>query len=271
MYRNKQTGILGIIITIVILILLIILSNVNVENLSYAESLASSIVMPVQNGLTYLKNKIQGNTSFFSDINKIKEENEKLKQANSELEVKLRELESLKAENATFQEYFNLAEKYSEYNTIPAYIINKDVSNYSSTIIINVGTDDGVDVNMTVISDKGLVGHIISVTKKTAKVQVIVDAASTVSATISSSNESIVCKGTIDNNKVLRATYIPTGAELIQGDSIVTSGMGGIYPKGIHIGTIKEIVTTRNSMDRYAIIEPAVDFSKTYTVLVIKK
>lgn len=271
MYRNKQTGILGIIITIVILILLIILSNVNVENLSYAESLASSTVMPVQNGLTYLKNKIQGNTSFFSDINKIKEENQKLKQANSELEVKLRELESLKAENTTLQEYVNLAKKYSEYNTIPAYIINRDVSNYSSTIIINVGTDDGVDVNMTVISDKGLVGHIISVTKRTAKVQVIVDAASTVSATMSSSNESIVCKGTIDNNKVLRATYIPTGAELIQGDSIVTSGMGGIYPKGIHIGTIKEIVTTRNSMDRYAIIEPAVDFSKTYTVLVIKK
>lgn len=271
MYRNKQSGRLGIIITIIILILLIILTNVNIEKLSYAESLVSSIVMPVQNGLTYMKNKIQGNNAFFTDINNIKEENQKLKQENSELEVKLRELESVKAENATLQEYFNLAKKYSEYTTIPAYVINRDVSNYSSNVVINVGSEDGVEQNMTVISDKGLVGHIISVTKNTAKVQVIVDAASTVSATISTSNESIVCKGTIDNNKILRATYIPTEAELILGDSIVTSGMGGIYPKGIHIGTIKEIVTTRNTMDRYAIIEPAVDFSKTYTVLVIKK
>ena len=76
MYRNKQSGRLGIIITIIILILLIILTNVNIEKLSYAESLVSSIVMPVQNGLTYMKNKIQGNNAFFTDINNIKEENQ---------------------------------------------------------------------------------------------------------------------------------------------------------------------------------------------------
>ena len=122
---------------------------------------------------------------------------------------------------------------------------------------------------MTGIADKGLVGHVISVTAKTCKVQVIIDSASTVSSTISTTQESVICKGTLENDQILRASYIPTGAELIQGDNVYTSGVGGIYPKGIIIGTIKEIITRSNITDRYATVEPAVDFSKLDTVLII--
>ena len=122
---------------------------------------------------------------------------------------------------------------------------------------------------MTVIADKGLVGHVISVTNNTAKVQVIIDPASTVSCSISTTEQSIICKGTLDNDQSLRASFIPTGAELIYGDTVSTSGLGGIYRKGIHIGTIKEIVTTSNVIDRYAIVEPAVDFSTVNNVLII--
>ena len=269
MGRNKQTSILGAVITIVILVLLIFLTNVKTDKLSFLESAVNSIVTPIQRVFTDLKNKIQGNSAYFTDIETLEQENAELKEQNSELETKVRELESIKADNATLQEYMNLTQKYADYATIPAYVINKDVSNYSSDLIINVGTDDGVDVNMTVIADKGLVGHIISVNKNTAKVQVIVDSASTVSCNISTTEESIICKGTIENNQILRASYIPTEAELIQGDSVYTSGLGGIYRKGILIGTIKEIITTSNSIDRYAKIEPAVDFSTVNSVLVI--
>jgi len=269
MNRNKQTETLGGIITLIILILLIFLSNVETHKVSYLESVASSIVTPIQRVITDLKNKIAGNTSYFSDMDSILAENEELRSRNSELETELRELERIKADNSTLQEYMNLTEKYAAYRTIPAYVINKDVSNYSSTLIINVGLKDGIEANMTVIADKGLVGHVISVTEKTAKVQVIIDAASTVSCNISTTGESLICKGTLENNQILRVSYIPTNAELIQGDSVFTSGLGGIYQKGIHIGTIKEIITTSNITDRYAIIEPAVDFSKVDTVLVI--
>jgi rod shape-determining protein MreC len=270
MNRNKQTEILGGIFTVIILILLIFLSNIEVNKLSYLETVASSIVNPIQRVVTDLKNKIQGNTAYFSNMDSIIAENEELKQKNSELETSLRELEIIKAENSILQDAMNLAEKYAMYDTIPAYVINKDVSNYSSTLVLNVGSDDGIEENMAVIADKGLVGHVISVTNKTCKVQVIIDSASTVGCTISTTNESIICKGTLDNDQVLRASYIPTGAELIQGDSVTTSGLGGIYPRGITIGTIKEIITTSNVTDRYAIVEPAVDFSKVDTVLVIK-
>ena len=97
MYKNKKTGILGIVITIIILILLVILTNTENSNLSFVENLASKLVMPVQNGLTYIKNKASGNTTFFKDMSALKEENQKLKEENSKLEQSNRELEAIKS------------------------------------------------------------------------------------------------------------------------------------------------------------------------------
>ena len=268
MYKNKKAEIAGIVITIVILILIVIFSNTDSE-ISFLDNAASKLVMPLQNGLTYLKNKISGNSTFFTDINNLKQENEELSKRNSELEQSLRELESIKSENETLKEYLGLTEKYGEYSTVPAYIINKDISNYSKTVVINVGSDDGIKENMTVIADQGLVGHVISVTSDTAKVRTIIDTSSSVSCLLSTTDESIVCKGTLEEESALRAMYIPDDDGIIQGDSIETSGLGGIYPKGIHVGSIKRVVNTQNATDRYAIVETAVDFDKLDTVLVI--
>lgn len=230
MYK-KKTSIIGIVITIIILILLVFISNMNVENLSYIENAVSTIVMPIQNGLTYLKNKITGNDTFFTDISKLQEENEELKRKNSELETTLRELEIIKAENTTLKEYLNLSETYANYKTKPAYIISKDISNYSKVFIINLGSKDGIEKNMTVISEKGLVGHIIQTTDHTSKVQTIIDTSSTVSATMTSSRDNIILKGTLEEG-TLKASYIKPSANLIQGDTIETSRNGWDISKG---------------------------------------
>ena len=227
--------------------------------------------MPIQNGLTFLKNKMAGNDSFFTNINNLQDENKELKEKNKQLEESIRELEVIKAENTSLKEYVKMAEKYTEFRTIPADIINRDISNLSRTLVINVGSQDGITENMTVISQNGLVGHVISVTDNTAKVQTIVDSASTVSATVSTSRDGILLRGILEDRKAVKATFIPAEATLVQGDSVETSGMGGIYEKGIHIGTISEIVSTKNITNRYATIKTAVDFDKIETVLVIKK
>ena len=266
--KNKS-GLIGIILTIIILVVVVIVSNISTGNLSAMEGTIGKIFMPIQNGIIFLKNKISGNEQELSDIETLKNENQQLKDENSSLQEQLRELEILKSENNTLKEYVNLKDKYKEYSTVPAYVINRDISNYSDTIVINVGKNDEIEANMTVISDQGLVGHILSVTDTTAKVQTIIDTASSVSSTISTTRDSIIVSGTLDNNSMLKATYIPTDATLVQGDNVETSGLGGIYPKGIHIGTISQIVNTKNITDRYAMIEPAVDFSKLETVLVI--
>lgn len=269
MYKNKKNGAIGIVITIILLIIIVILSNIDINNFSHVSGALGSLVMPVQNGIVYIKNKIEGNSTFFSDITTLKEENEKLKQENSELAKSLRELEVIKSENEILKEYVNLKDKYTEYTTVPGYIINKDTSNYSETVIINVGSNDGVDVNMAVISDEGLVGHVISVTNTTAKVQTLVDTSSAVSCVIGASNESAIVKGTLEDSSTLKAMYIPTSATILEGDRVETSGLGGIYSKGILIGTVKKVVNTKNMTNRYAIVEPAVNFDKVQTVLVI--
>ena len=268
MYKAKHPGIISTVITIIVLALLVFLTNVDIKNLSYAQSISTAVIKPVQNGFTYLKNKITGNDAFFTDLETLKKENEDLK--NSELEEQLRELEIIKAQNASLQEYAVLKDKYSTYESVAADIIDRDISNYSSQLIINVGKKQGVDAGMTVLAEEGLVGHVVSATDNSATVQVIVDASSSVSAMITTSSESIICKGSIDSTSELRATYIDTSSEILVGDTVVTSGIGGIYPKGITIGTVSNVVNTNNLTDRYAVVETAVDFSKLYTVLVIK-
>ena len=125
MYHNHKTGILGIVITIILLILIVVFSN-GENNASFFENVASKLVMPVQNGLTYLKNKISGNDTFFTDINKLKEENEQLLAKNSELEQSLRELENIKTENETLRykmnelnkEVYNLKNELSRFKAL---------------------------------------------------------------------------------------------------------------------------------------------------------
>lgn len=269
MYKNKKVGIIGIIITVIILIVLVAFTNVKSKDVTGVENIFNKLVMPIQNGLTYLKNRISGNNTFFEDINNLKAENEKLADENSKLEEQLRELEIIKAENATLREYNNMSEKYSEYKTVPAYIISKDVSNLSNTLIINVGTNDGVKENMPVITTEGLVGYTVSTTSTTSKVQPIIDPSSSTSAVISTSRESVIVKGVLGSSNTLKLMYISTDADLIAEDVIETSGIGGIYPKGILIGKISQIIESKNITDRYAIVETAVDFSKLETVLVI--
>ena len=271
MRKNKKVGVVGIIITIIFLIILVILTNLGSNKFTNTENILNKLVMPIQNGLTNLKNKIAGNNSFFEDINKLKEQNEELIKKNKELEQKLRELEIIKAENLTLRQYLNMSEKYTEYTAVPAYIINRDISNLSSIFVINVGKKDGVDANMPVIAEDGLVGYIISATDTTAKVQPIIDPSTSISSTVSTSRDSVIATGILGSTNTLKLTYIPTEAEIVLNDTIETSGIGGIYPKGIIIGNIKEIKDTKNITDRYAIIETAVDFAKLETVLVITK
>lgn len=266
--NKRRSGIAGIIITIILLIILVFISNLKLNKFSYIENAFSNIIMPIQSGITFLKNKLTGNDNYFSTMDALKVENEELKQKNTQLEEELRKLEIIQAENSTLKEYLNLTEQYKNYKTVPAYIINKDISNYSSVFVINAGRNNGIKENMTVIAAEGLVGHVISVTNDTAKVQTLLDTSNVVSATLENSKDNVICRGTLNGNE-LKATYVSTDSILTENENLYTSGMGGIYPKGIYIGKIKKINETRNITDRSFIIETAVDFENIETVLVI--
>ena len=266
--NKKKTGIIGVSVTVVLLIILVFVSNLNLNKFSYVEGVFSKMIMPIQSGITSLKHKLMGNDNYFATIDSLKQENEELKQRTEELEEALRNLEIIQAENSTLKEYLDLTQQYKNYKSVPAYVISKDVSNYSAIFIINAGRNSGIKENMTVIAAEGLVGHVISVTDKTAKVQTLVDSSNVVSATLENSKDNVICRGMLKKNE-LRTTYISPNTVLIEGEKLYTSGMGGIYPKGIYIGTIKKINETKNITDRSFITGAAVDFENLETVLVI--
>jgi len=267
--RKNSTNTIGVALTIIVLVILITFTNNSTKDTSFVEKFTNIIVMPVQNGITFLKNKFSNNTIFFDDLETLKAQNDELMAKNSELETQLRELEIIKSENKILKESMKLTEKYPEYSTVAAEIINKNFENYSDVFIINAGEKDGVKKDMPVIAEHGLVGRIISTTSSTSKVLPIIDPSSSVSSRTSTTRDSVICKGDIESNNKLKLQYIPTDTTISAQDVVETSGMGGIYPRGITIGTITEVINSGNKLEEYAIVEPAVDFDKLETVLVI--
>ena len=123
---------------------------------------------------------------------------------------------------------------------------------------------------MTVVAEKGLVGYVVLADDNTSKVQTIVDTAAAVSCVFNNTEKSLVTRGILDSNSRIKGTYIDNDVVINEGDTIVTSGIGGIYPKNITIGKIKEIVNTKNKSNRYVYIETAVNFDELSDILVLK-
>ena len=186
------------------------------------------------------------------------------------MKQKKQELEILKAENKTLKEHVKLVDNYSDYDCIPGYVIQRDFSNYSKTVVINIGRKDGIETGMTVVADGGLVGYIVSAEENTSKVQTIIDTASAVSALFANTEKTLVTRGILDSDNRIKGTYIDNDVVVNEGDNIATSGIGGIYPKNINIGKVKEIVNTQNKTNRYVYIETSVDFENLNNILVLK-
>lgn len=259
------------IVAVILLFLGIGLTNGKARNVSGVESFLSEIVMIPQNGFTYLKNWFSKNEIFFSDIEKLKDENESLKQENELLKHKMMDYEILASENKTLKERARIQDSYLDYKVVIADVISDSANNWDETYIINKGSKHGISPNMTVITTDGLVGYIETVTNNTAKVVAILDAGNSVSARSARTRDSVICKGNISLKEEgkLKVTAIPIGVEFIEGDKFETSGMGGIYPKGIAIGEVEAYENKANPLENEAILKTYVDFNKLETVAVI--
>lgn len=270
MYKDNKNGKIGIVITALILIFLVIFTNLDQNILGKISSPFVKITMSIQNGFTYISNKINGNEEYFSSLESVKKQYDDLKKENESLRADNQRLIATEAENKTLKEQLDLVNKYEDFEVIPGYVIQRDFSNYSKTLTINLGRKNGVEEGMTVVAERGLVGYVVSVEDSSSKVQTIVDTASAVSGLISNSDKSLVARGLLDTNEKIKATYIDNDVVINEGDSICTSGLGGIYPKNINIGKVKEIVNTQNKTNRYVYIAVAVDFYNLSNIVVIK-
>ncbi len=269
--RNKFLKTLLIIIGVIVLFSIIGLTNGKNREVTVVEALFSDIITVPQRVYTHLKNWIIKDKDFFSDIEKLKEENKKLKQENVQLTDKMVDYELLVSENNVLKEHLKMESAYPDYEVVVAEVISGSNSNWEDVILINKGKNSGILPNMAVITTEGLVGYVESVSDDTAKIVSIIDAGNSVSGRVVRTRDAIVCMGSslLRENGRLKATYIPLGVELVEGDKIETSGMGGIYPKGIAIGEVTSFTVKKNPSENEAIIDTFVDFNRLETVAVI--
>lgn len=268
--RNGVIKIISYLLVIIILVSLIIITNKPRES-TVVETVLSYTILPIQRGFNYLRYWILGYRDVFPQIDQLEEKVAKLEKENDELKQKNIDYDLIKNENIILKEQMNLSNKYPEYKTLSAQIISYDSNSWQEVLIINQGSNDGIKEGMTVIGNEGLVGYIKTVFPETSQVILIIDSGSSVSGRISKSRESVICRGELGlkEKSQMKLMYIPTDVELTIGDIVETSGLGGIYKKGIKIGQVEEIVKTENVLENYAIIKTSVNFSTLEYVVII--
>ncbi len=137
------------------------------------------------------------------------------------------------------------------------------------TITISRGSMDGIHVNSVVITRNGLVGRVTEMTPTTCSVLMLTDQNSGAGARVqrAESRATGVCKG--DNTHLLTILYLPNDADIKIGDLVVTSGLGGVFPAGLALGTVMEVKEDEGNLLKRARVKPAVDFDKLEEVYVI--
>lgn len=261
-------------ILIGITVFLITLSFITIKirpQITFVEKGIGLVVMPIQKGLTNIENWFSDKVYDIKKIKTLGFENELLLKEINELKYENKILQQDKVELARLRNLYELDQKYAKYPKIGAQVIGKDPGNWYNVFLIDKGENDGLKVNMVVLSGNGLVGHIIEVGPGYSKVLSIIDDDSSVSSKIlRTSDLSFVTGDKILNGKGLcKVEYLDNDAEIVVGDEVVTSHLGSIYPPGILIGNIKEIKYDENNLTKYAYISPVVDFKHLEEVLVL--
>lgn len=259
------------ILLIVVLFALIGMTTETPRKVTLVESVFSNIIDFPQQLYVRAKAYVTSDNGFFVNVEELQAENEELKKRVAELEAQVINHDELLATVSTLRTHLNLAEKYPDYNLVVADIISDSATSWEATYVVNKGEAQGVKAGMTVIATNGLVGYVESVTKNTSKIISVLDAGNAVSARVSRTRDEIVCKGSVSSteDQELKIVNIPIGTTLIENDKIETSGIGGIYPKGISIGNVVEVVNKKNPLENEALIKTSVDFNTLETVGII--
>ena len=258
-------------VTIILLLMMAFLTTDRTK-ITATENVVGTVLAPVQTLVSQGIGSITGIFDYFRNNKMLKDTNEELMTKIDILENEKRVLEDYKTENDRLRGLLDLKDNMSQYNMVGARVIAKDPGNWFNTFTIDKGEGDGLMAKQVVITNGGLVGHIIEVGTNWAKVVSIIDDNNSVGCVVVRTGDIAVIDGDLEIQKdgFCKMSYVSKGSNITVGDLIETSGLGGIYQRGLLIGKVREIRPDTLSMSQYAIVEPAVDFEKISEVMVIK-
>ena len=214
-------------------------------------------------------------TGIFDDINSLLntyEENKRLKMRLEDFAVLQAEVNTLQSENESLKELVDKEDSLKDYDPLKATVIARNPDQWEEKIILNRGSSHGVQLNMAVMSANGLIGKISLVTPFTSEVELLHSNNPNyrVSAIVQGEKSDVfgLVEGYDAERNELILKRIDSSFKVNEGEKVVTSGLGGIYPKGILIGEVTEVTTDDYGLTKMAYVKPAANFSMLEDVII---
>ena len=217
-------------------------------------------------------------------INKVDDYNElkDIRKKYNKLLPEIERMESLETENIelrrelnAMKDELNIEHNLSDYEYLNATVISRNINHWYNTITIDKGTYNGVKEDMVVVSSKGLIGRVVSTTTFTSDVRLITsnDTLNKISITISDGKKKVngLIKNYNYNLGYLEVEGISNTEKVTEGEYVYTSGLGGIFPSGILIGTVKNITTDEYDLTKIIDVVPSADFNDINYVAILKR
>lgn len=221
-------------------------------------------------GLSYAGSAVTASPDQLS-YEELQAENQKLKSENAKLRSELGDYYDVIAENEKLWKFYDIKKENPQNSYVPATVIRRDANADFYSFTIDAGTNLGISVNDPVVTENGLIGIISECDATTSKVKTILSPEIKVGATGQKTKDDGIITGSgayCDQNLTL-LTKIPSTHTLKQGDIIVTSGVGGMFPKNLVIGQVKSTSVDNYDTSKFAVVEPYEDIRKVHSVLVI--
>ena len=253
---------------VVIPILSLNTSNKQEQDYGALDRIVLKITSPVQEIITYSVDHMASMLQNYVFLIHLRKEFETVVEENRKLLNTIHNYKEMEAENKRLRALLQFQEKI-EHNKTTAEVIARDVSTEFRSIRINKGSDKGIQRGMAVVTHEGVVGRVLKVSKKYSDVITILDNLSSVDAIVQRTRAKGILEGETDFSCILK--YALRTDDIETGDIVVTSGLDGIYQKGLLLGTVSKVSKKSYGVTQDVEIKPSVDFSKLEEVIIILK
>lgn len=267
----KTKSFIAACIAAVLLLGMMVLDTASNGHLTFFENLSGSLITPIQNFCTTVINYGGNFVEAYADYEALKEENTKLKNELASIGQLMRDAEQYAKENQDLKAMLGIAQEHSDFDFAACLVVGCDQNGYSHTLTLNKGSADGLEEKDLVMTADGVVGYINELGLSWCKVTTILDSSCEIGAMVTRTQDVGVLDWdySLSEQGLLRMAYLNTDVVLQSGDSVETSGVGGIFPKGVLLGRVKELKTESHGISQYAVLEPAVQVDEVSTVFVI--
>lgn len=258
--------------SVFILVMLGIMSITTMERLQVSplERVLKDTLAPFQKGVMKVSQSSKNFIDSLLSFRVLKARNDDLETQVADLKTQVTRLREYQMENMRLRELLEFKDNTKgQYKMLPAAVIGRDISNWLNTVSINKGLRDGIQKDMAVVNQKGLVGRVMSVTSFTSEILLIIDARSAVGGLVQLTRTSGVIEGLADETGLVKMIHLPRDAAIKKNQEVLTSGLGGIFPKGLSIGRVYSVEFEPNGLLKYALIRPEVDFNQLEELYVI--